>query len=322
MRHSNALATGSFVDEYEIKSVLGAGGFGITYLATDRRLDADVAIKEYFPATLAVRLADKRSVNPADAGKGIFDWGLEKFLKEAETLASLQNPHIVGVNRLIRANGTAYMVLDFIDGPNFKEWLASLDHRPGQDELDFIVDRILNALEVVHARQLLHRDISPRNIMLTKEGYPVLIDFGAARQIVSERSQTFAALLTPGYAPFEQYVATGQGQGPWTDIYALSATIYEAIAGKPPPEAPDRALADTCVSAVSQSDGQYRKSFLEALDWGLKPMPKDRPQKIAEWKARLMDTGGRPAVLSYSPGFRVFGKAFDWHRISQWLLRS
>jgi len=175
------------------------------------------------------------------------------------------------------------MVLDFIDGPNFKEWLAALDRRPHQDELDFIVSRIVSALDVVHSRELLHRDISPRNIMLTKDGIPVLIDFGAARQIVTERSQTFAALLTPGYAPFEQYVATGQGQGPWTDIYALAATMYEAIAGQPPPEAPDRAISDTCVPAVSLGASVYRKNFLEALDWGLRPMPKDRPQSIAEW---------------------------------------
>ena len=161
MRHTNALPIGSFVEDYCISSILGTGGFGITYLATDRGLDAEVAIKEYFPASLAVRRTDKCTVNPADAGKGIYDWGLEKFLKEAETLASLQHPHIVGVNELIRINGTAYMVLDFIDGPNFKEWLAALGRRPHQDELDFIISRVVSALDVVHSRELLHRDISP-----------------------------------------------------------------------------------------------------------------------------------------------------------------
>jgi serine/threonine protein kinase len=320
MRHTNALPIRSTVHEYQITSVLGTGGFGITYLATDHRLEAEVAIKEYFPASLAVRLADQYSVNPADAGKGIYDWGLEKFLKEAETLASLQHPHIVGVNRLIRANGTAYMILDFIDGPNFKEWLAVLGRRPQQEEIDFIVTRIVSALEVVHAREMLHRDISPRNIMLTKGGIPVLIDFGAARQLVGERSQTFAALLTPGYAPFEQYVAAGQGQGPWTDIYALSATIYEAIAGNPPPEAPDRAISDTCVPAVTLGHDVYRRAFLEALDWGLRPMPKDRPQSIAEWKPRLIGSFERTPARAHAPlhGLR---RAFDWHRISHWLLR-
>ena len=320
MRHTNALPIGSFVEDYCISSILGTGGFGITYLATDPRLDAEVAIKEYFPASLAVRRADKCTVNPADAGKGIYDWGLEKFLKEAETLASLQHPHIVGVNRLIRINGTAYMVLDFIDGPNFKEWLAALDHRPHQEELDFIISRIVSALDVVHSRELLHRDISPRNIMLTKGGIPVLIDFGAARQIVTEKSQTFAALLTPGYAPFEQYVATGQGQGPWTDIYALSATIYEAIAGQAPPESPDRAISDTCVSAVTLGASVYRRNFLEALDWGLRPMPKDRPQSIAEWKKQLIGLSERTPARAQASLLNL-RKAFDWHRISHWLLR-
>jgi len=307
MSHSNALPSKFCIHEYEIDNVLGTGGFGITYLATDRRLDAQVAIKEYFPATLAIRRRDKCTVTPADAGKGIYDWGLEKFLKEAETLASLQHSHIVGVKRLVRANGTAYMVLDFINGPNLKEWLARLGRRPTQIELDFMVSRILGALDVVHARELLHRDISPRNIMLTKDGIPILIDFGAARQIVSERSQTFAALLTPGYAPFEQYVAAGHSQGPWTDIYALSATIYEAIAGKTPPEAPDRALSDTCVPVAEVGKGIYRKRFLEALDWGLRPMPKDRPQTVREWKPRLLD---------------LQSAASNWQRIGQWLYRS
>jgi serine/threonine protein kinase len=320
MAHANALALDSFVDEYRIVSVLGTGGFGITYLAVDRRLDTNVAIKEYFPASLAVRRPDKCYVNPADSGKGVYDWGLEKFLKEAETLAGLQHSHIVGVNRLLRANGTAYMVLDFIDGPNLKEWLASLGHRPGQEEIDAIVGPILSALDVVHAQKLLHRDISPRNIMLTKTGIPILIDFGAARQIVSERSQTFAALLTPGYAPFEQYVATGQGQGPWTDIYALSATIYEAISGKPPPEAPDRAIMDTCMPAVTVGGSSYRKTFLEALDWGLRPMPKDRPQDVGAWRTKLM--GSSHAGSLTESGFQRLGNAFGWARLGQWLSKT
>jgi serine/threonine protein kinase len=321
MHHSNALPTSSCIEEYQIVSVLGSGGFGITYLATDRGLDAHVAIKEYFPATLAVRHPDQCSVSPAGGDKGVYDWGLEKFLKEAETLASLPHPHIVGVKRLLRANQTAYMVLDYIDGPNLKQWLAALDHRPNQNELDFIIGRICSALEAVHSQELLHRDISPRNIMLTNTGIPLLIDFGAVRQIVSERSQTLACLLTPGYAPFEQYVATGQGQGPWTDIYALSATIYEAIAGKPPPEAPDRALSDTCVPAVDLGSGIYRKSFLEAVDWGLRPMPKDRPQNVAEWKTKLMGLETlKPESLS--SGIRKIYMALDWQRLSQLLLRS
>ena len=317
MTHSNALPAKFCIHEYEIDNVLGTGGFGITYLATDRRLDAQVAIKEYFPASLAMRRLDKCSVSPADAGKGIYDWGLEKFLKEAETLASLQHSHIVGVKRLLRANGTAYMVLDFINGPNLKEWLARLGRRPSQEELDFMVGRIVGALEVVHTRELLHRDISPRNIMLTKEGIPILIDFGAARQIVCERSQTFAALLTPGYAPFEQYVAAGHSQGPWTDIYALSATIYEAITGKAPPEAPDRALSDTCVPAVDLGNGIYRRRFLEALDWGLRPMPKDRPQTVREWKPKLLDLQSAPTL-----GIHGIRDKLGWQRIGQWLLRN
>lgn len=283
MAQSNTLPIGTLIGEYKVEALIGSGGFGVTYRARDVRLDALVAVKEYYPVSMAVRLPNYSVEERPGNVKGGYAWGLEKFMNEASMLASLRHPNIVGVNRLFRANGTAYMILDYIDGPNLKTWLKDLGRAPTQDEMDHILLPIIAALRTVHEQGLLHRDIAPKNIMVASPLVPVLIDFGAARQLVAQKSQTFAALLTPGYAPFEQYVATGQSQGPWTDIYSMGATIYECISGRLPPEAPERTLADRCVPAVAIGAGHYRPEFLEALDWALSPLPKDRPQSVDDW---------------------------------------
>lgn len=289
MTDVNALALGTRLGEYAVEAVLGSGGFGITYKAHDTRLDTSVALKEYFPSSLAYRSNATVTVRP-DSIAGGYEWGMDKFLHEASALARLQHPNIVGVRRLFKANATAYMVLDFIDGPSLKDWRRNHRGKPDQGELDQILIPLLNALELVHRKGLLHRDIAPKNIMIALPMMPIMIDFGAARQLVAQHSQTFAALLTPGYAPFEQYVATGRNQGPWTDIYALSASVYELITGDLPPEAPERAVDDKCVLISDREKGRYRPEFLAAIDWGLKPLPKDRPQSVADWRKAFVGT--------------------------------
>ena len=217
---------------------------------------------------------------------------MEKFLHEATSLARLQHPNIVGVRQLFKANNTAYMVLDYIEGPSLKDWHRAHRGKPDQAELDQLLIPLLSALELVHRKGLLHRDIAPKNIMIGNPFTPIMIDFGAARQLVAQHSHTFAALLTPGYAPFEQYVATGKNQGPWTDIYALAASVYELMTGKPPPEAPERADMDKCVPASEVARGRYRPDFLAAIDWGLRPLPKERPQSVTDWRTAFV--GARP----------------------------
>lgn len=289
MENANFLPNGTVVAEYRIEGILGAGGFGITYRARDQRLDYSVALKEYFPGTLALRGGDLTVRSRPEGHDGGYVWGLEKFMQEATTLARLRHDNIVGVKRLFHGNGTAYMALDFIEGPNLKEWLRSQSTRPDQQKLEALVWPLLGALEAIHAKGLLHRDVAPKNIMVAAPFTPILIDFGAARHLVAQRSQTFASLLTPCYAPFEQYVATGSNQGPWTDIYALAATMYEALSGRTPPEAPERAIDDPCIPAEQIGAGRYRPEFLRAIDWGLKPLPKNRPQDVAQWRRALFD---------------------------------
>ena len=305
MSNSNVLPDGIQVADYSIVNLLGSGGFGMTYKALDRRLKMQVALKEYFPAELARRRSDCTVETRAGGNEGGYAWGLEKFEQEATTLARLHHQNIVGISHLFRANGTAYIVLDLIHGPSLKEWLKRLGRPANQDEVDDLLFPLLDALDAVHGQGLMHRDIAPKNIMIAPPFKPILIDFGTVRQLVAQRSQTLYAVLTPGYAPVEQYVTNAAQQGPWTDIYSLGVTIYEAMTGRLPPEATERSLEDRIVPAAEIGRGRYRPEFLSALDWALMPLPKDRPQSVASWRAALLK--GLPGGTAGSGGSSQHG---------------
>ena len=216
------------VGDFRIQRVLGAGGFGITYLAEEAALNRLVTIKEYFPADYAARGATAQATPRSQGCADDYKWGLDRFIEEAQTLARFVHPNIVRVYRYFRANNTGYMVLHFEEGGSFKAWLRNLKRAPRQPELDRMVGPLLDALETVHAGDYLHRDIAPDNIIIRKDGSPVLIDFGSARGEIASHSKTVSALVKPGYSPYEQYATTSRQQGPWTDIYALGATLYHA----------------------------------------------------------------------------------------------
>jgi len=289
--------------DYRIEKVLGKGGFGITYKARDQRLDSVVAIKEYFPSALAFRRDDQTVVSRGTGAQGedYYAWGQQKFRQEADSLARLRHMSIVGVNHLFEANNTCYMVLDFVDGGSMKDWLKRHSAPPRHDDLLRLFNPLLDALDVMHHRGLLHRDIAPKNIMMTGNLRPVLIDFGAVRLLVAQHSQTVANMLTPGYAPCEQY--SNRGQGPWTDIYALAATFYDAINGTPPIDATDRLIDDQLRPAAEVGRGRYDPKFLAALDWGLRTKPQDRPQSVAEWRTAMPWLG-----IPQTPGVPAGGK--------------
>jgi serine/threonine protein kinase len=275
------------VGDYRIKRVLGAGGFGITYLADETALARLVTIKEYFPADFAARQNNNASPRSHEVA-GDYQWGLDRFIDEAQTLARFDHPNVVRVHRYFRANNTAYMVLHFEEGGSFKSWLRGLKRAPRQVELDRMVTPLLDALEVVHKANFLHRDIAPDNIMVRKDGSPVLIDFGSARGQIASHSRTVSALVKPGYSPYEQYATTTSSQGPWTDIYALGATLYHAITGKRPPDAPSRVVSDEYVKAAEAALSSYRPAFLDAIDRALRIDVAERPQSIAEWRGQLL----------------------------------
>jgi len=294
---SLALSKGLRLHEYRIERVLGQGGFGITYLATDVNLDAQVAIKEYLPEEIAFRASD-RSVSPnASQHRDRYQQGLENFLTEARTLASFRHPNIVRVARFFEAHSTAYMVLEYERGRSFKKWWLRQRHLPqtpapgaqaGQGER-LLVERLLpllDGLSAVHAAGYLHRDIKPDNIQVRAEdGRLVLLDFGSAGQTVALADQD-AVVVTPGYAPIEQY-GIGE-QGAWTDIYAMAATLYWAVTGSKPPDAEARASGISLPPAAELGKGRYGRAFLDAIDWALLMDPAQRPQSVEQWRTKLL----------------------------------
>jgi len=283
------LPPGKKLHHYTIESVLGAGGFGVTYRAFDQRERCIVAIKEYFPRSASIRDAAGGVQVASAAQEQLFRWGLDRFVDEAQTLAQFRHPNIVTVLQYFGLLGTAYLVLEYVEGPSLEQWLATAAGNPSQEQCDGFATALLGALDTIHRNDILHRDIAPKNILIRADGSPVLIDFGSARQLVASRTMMLTAIVTPSYAPYEQYVASGQDQGPWTDIYAAAATLYRMLMSRPPPEAPLRALGDAPYEPVAKAvRGHYRSGFLEAIDWGLRTHPKDRPQSIAEWREPLL----------------------------------
>ena len=284
-----ALKSGTeLVGDYRIERVLGAGGFGITYLAVETALDRHVTIKEYFPSDFAARTSTSDAAPRSQDCASDYRWGLDRFIEEAQTLAKFTHPNIVRVYRYFRANNTAYMVLHFEEGQSLKAWLKGLGRAPRQKELDAIVSPLLDALEMIHAQDFLHRDIAPDNIIIRKDGTPVLIDFGSARGEILAHSKTVSALVKPGYSPYEQYAETSRQQGPWTDIYALGATLYHAISGKRPADSPSRMVKDELVPARDAALSAYRAGFLKAIDHALALQTDSRPKSIAAWRGALL----------------------------------
>lgn len=280
-----ALPTGLRLHEYRIDGVLGQGGFGITYLATDVHLNARVAIKEYAPEEIAFRSSD-RSVSPnASRHRDRYRAGLESFLVEARTLASFRHPAIVRVARFFEAHRTAYMVLEYERGSPLKSWWPA--HRAiGERGLVELMMPLLDGLAAVHAAGFLHRDIKPDNIQVrADDGRLVLLDFGSAGQTVAVADQA-AVVVTPGYAPIEQY-GVGE-QGPWTDLYALAATLYWAVTGAKPPDAEARSANPGAMKPVIDAGrDRFGDAFLQAIDWGLQTDPRRRPHDVAAFRRAL-----------------------------------
>jgi serine/threonine protein kinase len=276
--------------DYKIVRVLGAGGFGVTYLADEPELTRKVSIKEYFPSDFALRTENLEATPRSESCTGDYNWGLDRFIEEAQTLAKFDHHNIVKVHRIFRANNTAYMVLRFEEGKSLKNWLKDLGRAPRQKELDQIVAPLLDALEVIHKADFLHRDIAPDNIIIRNTGDPVLIDFGAARSDIAAHSKTktVSALVKPGYSPYEQYAETSRQQGPWSDIYAFAATLYHAVTGKRPPDSPSRMLKDEMVPVRDAALASYRQSFLTAIQQALALSVDARPRSVAEWRGALL----------------------------------
>ena len=276
------LPAGARLRNYELISVLGHGGFGITYYARDTTLGREVAVKEYLPTSLALRENGTTVVPRSTQLAEDFIWGRERFLEEARILATLEGvPSIVRVYDYLEANGTAYMVMGLARGETLEQRLKRDKQLPAAI-VERLFDRLLGGLEEVHKAGFLHRDVKPANIILDAKDNPTLIDFGASRAAMADRTAALTAIFTPRYAAAEQL--TSDKQGPWTDIYSVSATLYHAITGRPPPSSLERALNDSYEPLTGLSLAGFSAGTLQRIDAGLALRAKDRPQSIAIWR--------------------------------------
>ncbi len=285
-QYTNTLPLDSMLMEYHLVSVLGVGGFGITYLARDTLLEQDVAIKEYFPAADVARV-DGGTVTLTNTQRTEeFQTGLDRFLKEARTLAGFSHPHIVRVKRYFKAHGTGYMVMDYEEGETLKTYLEKYPFPP-EETIKSLLGLLLDGIGKVHGVGFLHRDIKPDNIFIRADGKPVLLDFGSARNAMGGAERTLTAMVTPGYAPFEQYTSKSD-QGPWSDIYALGGVLYFLVTGENPPDALSRLKSDTVPDVLARAHGRYSDQFLDAISWAMMPDERKRPQNVAEWRRKIL----------------------------------
>ncbi len=298
----HALPTGQRLGELEIRSVIGVGGFGIVYHAFDHALERDVAIKEYMPGALAARSATLHVSVLSQGHAETFALGLKSFVNEARLLARFDHPSLVKVHRFWEANGTAYMVMPLYRGRTLKALRQARTDSPDEAWLRGLVAPLLGALQTLHAEGVYHRDIAPDNILVADDGRPVLLDFGAARRVISDRSQTLTAILKPSYAPIEQYAeAEGLRQGPWTDLYALGATLHYAVTGIAPQPATARALGTENHRLAALPRAGVSIAFLQIIDWMMAPRPEHRPQSVAALREVLEGRAAAPAAPAPAP---------------------
>lgn len=309
----STLPIGFNLKEYRIDKVLGKGNFGVTYQGWDTHLQTAVAIKEFYPSEFVTR-------DPKGSGSvllrseefsELYKWGRQRFIAEAQVLAQFRHPNILRVARFFPANHTAYIVMDFEGGQSLSEVLRAAKEPLSEQQLRAIFLPLLEGLRIVHEKKYLHRDIKPANIQIRHDGTPVLIDFGAAEMEFGSSSSEDVQVLTPGYAPIEQH-SPDTPQGPWSDLYAVGATLYRCISVGPPVDAAQRLRAaeeskpDPLVPAVTLGSERYSEDFLRIIDWMMQLRAEDRPQSVGEAIARLRGEGKAPAItgsktFSYVP---------------------
>ena len=306
------LPDGYQLQNYRIRKVLSCGGFSIVYLAEDEN-EVPVAIKEFLPSSLALR--NQGDVLPAIAEEHLatFRYGMKCFFEEGRSLARLSHSNVVRVFNFFRANETAYMVMRYERGRTLQE---HIEHHRGSIKEEFIrrvITLLLNGLREVHTNKLLHLDIKPANIYLRNDGTPVLIDFGAVRQMLTQQASELDPMYTPGFAAPEQYRNRAL-LGPWSDIYSVGATMYCCLAAAAPPPADQRLDKDRYVPARQMWAGKYSDHLLQTIDWCLRLDHLRRPQSVfALQKVLLRERDPTASLTSRAADFRaIVTKLAGW----------
>ena len=322
----NSLPPGTRLHGYEIRSVIGEGGFGIVYLAVDTMLEREVAIKEYLPVSHAVRRGELEVQVRSQAHETLFEKGMRSFISEAQTLARFRHPALVEVLQFWEGNGTAYMVMPYYRGQTLRDMVQRGIRIDSEAELLAILQPVLSGLSVMHAADCYHRDISSDNILLLDSGAPVLLDFGAARNSLVDAGDASTIILKPGFAPIEQYAGdqTAAPEGPWTDIYALSAVAFQLITGDMPTASVARIMNDPLVPLARREIAGFSRGLLRAIDQGMAVRPEDRPRSAADFEYLLLNpvvdevpepswpvdaAGGQPAAAATGQAGAVSGDA-------------
>ncbi len=279
-RKNKPLRAGTQLDQYRIIRTLGGGGFSIVYLCRDESTHKKVAIKEFIPFKICSRDIDGEVIPQGEAEKDIFNAGRKNFINEATTLSKCKHPNIVNVVNFFQANGTSYMVMVYEEGTNLQTYIKARKGHLSEKFLRTIFPPLMQGLKYIHDNGLLHLDIKPGNVHVRPGGSPLLIDFGAVHSIHSSRRSQHSQIVTPGFSPIEQY-EIGKGYvGPWTDIYALGATMRACIEGTSPPTALERSKKDAMKPASVLYKKHYSEPLLKVIDWAMEMDQMLRPQKI------------------------------------------
>ncbi|WP_293659779.1 serine/threonine-protein kinase [Rhodoferax sp. OV413] len=286
----------SIVGGYRVIRKVAAGGFGVVYLALDPA-GQQVAIKEYLPASLATREPGELLPKVQPDKQSLYRLGLKSFFEEGRSLAQISHPSVVSVLNFFRENETVYMVMNYLEGASLQDFIITArDQKKSkvfrESTIRSLYDEVLRGLRIVHQHKMLHLDIKPANVFVTDDNRAVLIDFGAAREVLSKEGNFVRPMYTPGFAAPEMY-RRDASMGPWTDIYAIGACIYACMQGYPPNEAPQRIEKDRITIALARLRGVYSDNLIEVVEWCMSLDPLSRPQSVFALQKELAREGER-----------------------------
>ena len=294
---------------YRIIRKVAAGGFGVVYLALDSE-GQQVAVKEYLPASLASRSAGELAPQVPAEKLSLYRLGLKSFFEEGRALAQISHPSVVSVMNFFRENETVYMVMNYLQGDTLQDFIVTArdlkrDKVFRESTIRSLFDEILRGLRIVHQHKMLHLDIKPANIFVTNDNKAVLLDFGAAREVLSKEGNFIRPMYTPGFAAPEMYRRDG-ALGPWTDIYAIGACIYACMQGYPPNDAPQRLEKDRLALSLSRLRNVYSDNLIEVTEWCMSLDPLSRPQSVFALQKELSrETERRYTKLSFSERLKL-----------------
>jgi hypothetical protein len=294
---------------YRVVRKLSAGGFGVVYLAVDKE-GQQVAIKEYLPSALTMREVGELVPQVAPEKLSLYRLGLKSFFEEGRSLAQISHPSVVSVLNFFRQNETVYMVMNYLEGSSLQDFIVTARDLKKQkifreSTIRSLFDEILRGLRIVHQHKMLHLDLKPANIVITDDNRAVMIDFGAAREVLNKEGNFTRPMYTPGFAAPEMY-RRDSTMGPWTDIYAIGACIYSCMQGYPPNDAPQRLEKDRLALSLTRMRGVYSDNLIEVVEWCMSLDPLSRPQSVFALQKELSREGERQYTkLSVSERVRL-----------------